>query len=248
MAVSQPGDNTAYEYDGDGTRVSKTRDGVKTKYINDIARRFVQVLMETDNAGIVQAIYTYGNSLISMNRAGTNSYYHYDGLGTVKQVTNNSEAVVASYTYDGFGNLIASTGTINNPYGFTGEQQFGETDSLVFLRARYYKPSIGRFIRRDPIGYADGLNLYAYAKNNPVNLRDPSGKKGCAYQCITFGVQGMLYGVVSGECAYICRGVCVDSCGNVTYSGPHFMVVPVDIFGLGYCPFYAIIIDTRPVM
>jgi RHS repeat-associated protein len=135
--------------------------------------------METDNAGAVQAIYNYGNDLISMNRAGVDSYYHYDGLGSVKQMTDSSETVVASYIYDAFGNSVASVSSVANPYGFTGEQQFAEADNLVFLRARYYKPSIGRFISRDPIGYKGGINLYVYVQNNPINFIDPFGLTCC---------------------------------------------------------------------
>ena len=97
-------------------------------------------------------VYNYGRGLISMKRAGANSYYHYDGLGSARQLTNSSEEVVAAYIYDGFGNLVAIFGpSFNNTYGFTGEQQFNEPDGMVFLRARYYQPSIGRFISRDLI-------------------------------------------------------------------------------------------------
>jgi RHS repeat-associated protein len=182
IAVSpQPGDNTSYEYDGDGTRVSQTRDGVKTKYINDVALPIVQVLCETDISGTIQATYIYGKNLISMNRATINSYYLYDGLGSARQLTNSSGAVTDSYMYDGFGNLIASSGSTSNPYGFTGEQQFNEADSLVFLRARYYKPLIGRFLSRDPIGHGNGMNLYRYCLNNPVVWIDPSGEKSCTW-------------------------------------------------------------------
>jgi len=188
-------DSVAYSYDGDGTRISKTQSSVKTKYINDVALPLVQVLMETTDANTVQAVYTYGYGLISMKRADVNSYYHYDGLGSARQLTNSSGSVVASYTYDSFGNKIAGTGTSDNVYGFTGEQQFNEADNLVYLRYRYYSPSIGRFMSRDPIlepiqigGYVgwllphlnliyrpQSLHPYVYVQNNPVNFVDPFG-------------------------------------------------------------------------
>lgn len=177
LSVSEPGSITLHEYDGDGNRISKTRDGVKTKYINDVARGLVQMLQETDDAGTVQATYTYGNDLIAMNRADADTFYHYDGLGSTRQLTDDSAVVVASYTYDSFGNKIASTGTIVNAFGFTGELQFTEANEFVFLRARYYEPGNGRFINRDPIGYRGGLNLYAYVDNNPVSYTDPTGKR-----------------------------------------------------------------------
>jgi YD repeat-containing protein len=71
LAVSAPGGNTSYQYDGDDNRTSKTQNGVKTKYINDVALSLVQVLTETDDAGNIEAGYTYGQGLISMNRAGS---------------------------------------------------------------------------------------------------------------------------------------------------------------------------------
>jgi RHS repeat-associated protein len=176
LSVSEPcGNNTVYAYDDASIRISKTQAGVKTKYINDVAFSLVQVLMETSNTGTVQAIYNYGQGLISMNRSGVNSFYNYDGLGSTRQLTNSSGGVTASYTYDSWGNLIASSGTSANPDGFTGEQQFGEADNLVFLRARYYDPKVGRFISRDPIGYSDSINIYQYCSNNPINYTDPYG-------------------------------------------------------------------------
>jgi RHS repeat-associated protein len=82
------------------------------------------------------------------------------------------------YTYDAFGNLIEGNDH-ESPYGFTGEQQFREADGLVFLRARYYDPRIGKFVSKDPfagfVEFPQTLNLYVYCRNNPVNLTDPNG-------------------------------------------------------------------------
>jgi RHS repeat-associated protein len=193
VTVSEPGGDTYYEYNGDGNRVSMTRNGVTTRYINDEARGLVQVLAETDVNGVTQKSYTYGNDLISMETAYSKSYYHYDGLGSVRNLTNSTGAVAASYVYDGFGKLIHSSGVSENNYGFTGEQQFAEENELVFLRARYYSPDIGRFISRDPllapmkigdnfvwalpslIAEPAFLYPYVYCGNNPINWIDPFG-------------------------------------------------------------------------
>jgi RHS repeat-associated protein len=103
-----------------------------------------------------------------------------------------SVSIEAEYTYDAFGNLIEDNDH-NNPYGFTGEQQFREADGLIFLRARYYDPNVGRFISKDPIlkpmmgrghrrwmlphivRFPQMLHHYVYVHNNPVNLTDPTG-------------------------------------------------------------------------
>jgi RHS repeat-associated protein len=131
-----------------------------------------------NNTGTTQATYNYGNDQISMNGASADSFYLHDGLGTTRQLTDSVESVTVSYTYESFGNLIASTGTSENTYGFTGEQQFKEADGLVFLRARYYDTSVGRFISRDPIGYKGGINIYSYVYNSPLMYVDPFGLAG----------------------------------------------------------------------
>jgi RHS repeat-associated protein len=58
-------------------------------------------------------------------------------------------------------------------YGYTGREP--DASGLVYYRARYYDPSVGRFTARDPVGYLDGINRYAYVGNNPVNFTDPNG-------------------------------------------------------------------------
>ena len=86
--------------------------------------------------------------------------------------------MVATYEYDVFGNHIASTGSVNNPYRYAG-YRWDEETGLYYLNARYYAPEIGRFITRDSFhGFEDdpaSLNWYNYAGSNPVMFVDPSG-------------------------------------------------------------------------
>ena len=93
-------------------------------------------------------------------------YYHFDGLGSVVALSNTNSEVVETYSYDVFGeptirdangDEIADS-NFGNPYMFTGRRIDPETDNYYY-RARYYKPSIGRFLQPDPIGYSDGLNM-----------------------------------------------------------------------------------------
>ena len=77
----------------------------------------------------------------------------------------------AIYTYGPFGESSLTTGI---RYGYTGQRSMAAL-GLLYYKARFYSPSLGRFLQPDPIGYADDLNLYAYVANNPVNFTDPSG-------------------------------------------------------------------------
>jgi RHS repeat-associated protein len=86
-------------------------------------------------------------------------------------LTNADETITDNYLYDAFGNLLASSGSSGNTYAFTGERWDGST-GLLYLRARYYDPEVGRFVGRDPI---ESVNPYVYCENNPVDFVDPSG-------------------------------------------------------------------------
>ena len=100
-----------------------------------------------------------------------------DHLGSVRLVTDAAGAVANRYDYDAFGNLEATSyETVANPFGFTARERDAES-GLMFYRARYYDPKIGRFISQDPIGCAaNDLNLYRYVFNGPITQSDPSGK------------------------------------------------------------------------
>lgn len=90
-------------------------------------------------------------------------------------ISNASGAVVQRYVYDSFGNMVITTnGNINQPYTYTSREYDVET-GMYFYRARYYDPKVGRFVTKDPIGFAGGINVFSYASSNPVNFMDPEG-------------------------------------------------------------------------
>ena len=104
--------------------------------------------------------------------------YHYDGQLSTRQLTGSSAQVSDSYTFDAFGDLLASAGSTLNNFLYTGEQ-FDPNLEFQYLRARYLNQATGLFlsldsfpgISRDPIS----LHKYLYASGNPVTEMDPSG-------------------------------------------------------------------------
>jgi RHS repeat-associated protein len=104
---------------------------------------------------------------------GTSNYYYLTDLhGSVVNVTNQSGTVKATYTYSPYGQTLSHTGNIANPYQFAGGYH-DEATGLYHFGARYYNPKSGRWTQLDPTGQSQG---YVYAKDDPVNFVDLSGK------------------------------------------------------------------------
>ncbi len=123
--------------------------------------------------------YVYGLDLISAtDGAGMQTYYLYDGLGSTTDLTDGSGNSTAGYGYDVFGAIHSQSGASANPWLFTGEQRDSDS-SMYYLRARYYDPSIGRFLGQDPVSglvlFPSTQNPYTYALSNPANVVDPAG-------------------------------------------------------------------------
>jgi RHS repeat-associated protein len=166
----------SYKYDWLGRRVRKIVYGSPdevTSYCYDGD----QAIAEYDENGTLQRKFVYGAGIdesVAMYAVGSGwYYYHYDGLGSVIALSDSSGNIVEQCSYDIFGEPSCISG-LGNPYKFTGRRYDAET-GLYYYRERYYSPQLGRFLSPDPIGYEEGLNLYTYCGNNPINWLDPWG-------------------------------------------------------------------------
>lgn len=186
----------SYTYDGAGNRRSKTVGGTTTRYVLSILG-MSQVLMETNASNTPTNFYVYGPTglLYRVSPSNQNSYYHYDFRGSTTAITNESQTISHSYSYDPFGKVLASTEADANPFQYVGRYgvQF-ETTTLTYMRARYYDPTTGRFVSEDPVWH---LNLYPYADNNPISFIDADGNNPIALAkifalSVEFGVIGGL--------------------------------------------------------
>jgi RHS repeat-associated protein len=125
-------------------------------------------------------IYTPDGSLLYSLDAADDSRrdYHYDEMGNTSFLTDNAGAVIGSYAYSPFGQLIFSTGDLDNSLTWQGLFGVtGEANGLYYMRARYYDSATGRFISRDPLNSISpkSLNSYQYALSNPMRHVSPRG-------------------------------------------------------------------------
>lgn len=158
---------SSYAYNGMGDRLSQS--GVN--YTLDLNAGLTQVLSDGTNT------YLYGMGRIAENQGSVNEYYLADALGSVRQLTNAQGQVTLTNAYQPYGTLAQTAGNAQTSYGFTGE--LTDSSGLVYLRARYYSPNVGRFASKDtwegnsenPISF----HKWVYANSNPLRFTDPTG-------------------------------------------------------------------------
>ena len=170
--------NISYAYDMAGVRSSKTVDS--TKY--DFTTLSGLVIRQTGGGKTIDFVYDENNQPLAMKYNNTLYYYVLNAQGDVVRIVNSSRSTVASYTYDPWGKIISSSGTLAdiNPLRYRGYYYDSET-GFYYLQSRYYDPEIGRFINADSYASTDatGLlstNMFAYCENNPVMRVDPTGE------------------------------------------------------------------------
>jgi RHS repeat-associated protein len=161
-----------YGYNGYGLRTSETISGTTTYLAWDLAEELPLIL----NNGVNSYIYGPGGLPVEqISKEGVVLYMHHDQQGTTRLLTGSTGAAEASFTYDAYGNLTGHTGTATTPLGYDGQYTSSDT-GLIYLRAREYDPTTGQFLSVDP-DFETTEAAYAYAADNPVANRDPTGTK-----------------------------------------------------------------------
>jgi RHS repeat-associated protein len=180
-----------HQYDPDGNRVQtkvtpSTGPPVTTNYLVDTSGSLSHVVAETDESGALKAYYLRGDDLLAVLRPDSASsylthFYHADGLGSIRRLTDEAGTITDGYTYSTFGELISHTGSDPQPYAFTGEP-LDPNSGFQYHRARWMDPGVGRFVGMDTFGGREedpsSLHKYLYVSANPINFVDPTGHEG----------------------------------------------------------------------
>ena len=187
----------SYTYDALGRRTSKTSGTIVTQYLYD----GMNAVQETQGSIINPILTGLGiDERFARNDVTGRTYFFTDSLGSTLGLTDTTGAMRQQYSYDPYGNTTPTDTTtgFTNPYQYTGREADGP--GLYFYRARYYSPTIGRFISEDPLGFGGGQNnFYAYAHSNPIMYMDRNGQDP-VLAVIGVGI-GYAWGVANGYLA-----------------------------------------------
>jgi RHS repeat-associated protein len=171
-----------YNHSGLLSQLKTYEANLLTKDMRIIRNGFL-AMQERDANNRVTREYAWGldmgggiGGLLQLRQNEQNYYHLYDGKGNVSAIIDGNQAVVAKYRYDGFGNRTAQSGSFDQPFMFSTKRHIAQT-GLIYYGYRYYQPAVGRWLTRDPLQEAGGLNLYEFVQNNPVNYIDPWGLK-----------------------------------------------------------------------
>ena len=183
VKIPQTTTTNIFGYDGLGNRLTNIVNGQSRRFAIDRMGALSQVLIEYNSGGPTN-YYIYGLGLVQQistnGSSGAVSTYQFNIQGSTVALTDSAGNVTDSYAYDSFGVLANSDSFSSQPFRYLG--RYGIVDDgtgLLYARARYFSPQLGRFLTKDPLTGKDGdgqsLNRYVYALNNALRFSDPTG-------------------------------------------------------------------------
>jgi RHS repeat-associated protein len=181
----------------DGRLVVQERDANNLPVVS--YTRGIDLSSSLDGAGgIGGLIARTDHRLLTVGDPNANAYYHADGNGNITALMNGNGLLVASYTYDPFGNMLSMSGPLAdaNVYRFSSKE-FGRNSGLYYYGFRFYDANSQRWLNRDPVGEAPDSNLYRFTYSDPINLIDPDG---------LWGIQFGGYNIGHGAPSYVFDG------------------------------------------
>jgi RHS repeat-associated protein len=193
-----------HTYDADGNRVRTevtpaTGPPVVTDYLVDPSGALSQVVAETGTAGAWSQYFVRGDDLLAVLRPTATRFFHADGLGSIRALTDETGAVTDTYTFSAFGELLSHTGPDLNAYLFAGEP-LDPNSGFYYLRARWMDPGVGRFGGVDSwpgnLFEPATLHRYSYVGNDPAAKIDPSGRS--EFSLSGLAISAAIGGIISG--------------------------------------------------
>lgn len=199
ISATSPTNQSLFTYDGLGRRVQIIE---KTNGVAYVTNKFVwdgQIMVEQRDltgTNVTKRFFGGGEQI-----SGTNYYFTQDHLGSVREMVNSAGAIQYRADYDPYGRLIPVQGTLIPDFLYAG-MYYHAPSGLNLTLYRAYDSDLGRWLSRDPIQEAGGLNLYAYVDNNPLNAIDPDGRFALLEAAFALVVGAVVIGAVIAATIY----------------------------------------------
>jgi RHS repeat-associated protein len=211
------GASASFQYDPFGRRVSKPIGGT-TQYLYDGANPVQEISGSSASANLLAG--GVDEYFQRTDSAGARNFLS-DALGSTLALADSTGTVQTQYTFEPFGNTSVTGAATTNSFAYTGREL--DSTGLYFYRARYYNPTLQRFVSEDPIGFVGSgdTNLYAYVGNNPIAFLDHFGldKNTHDARCPGRLASGITSGLINSIPAFAATHLLAVASGHVVTVG-----------------------------